>query len=152
MNYKIEIVTKQDIKAAADVCARSLGEDNRACAEIDFALHLTDTPYPPLNLVAKTADGLVVGTIQSCISYFGPKVRGIAWLCVHPDYHQQGLGEALLKYCENFCQKKFWNNEAGSFVLITKNYEDFYSKRGYKTVAKDWCEKPLMMKNIPTKS
>ncbi len=151
MDYTIDIATAEDVDAAANICALALGKDQYDCAKIDFGLHLTDTPYPPVNLVAKLKDGTVVGTIQSVISYIAPKVRGIAWLCVHPDYQRQGLGNALLQHCENYCQEQFWNNGEGSFVLVTKNREDFYLKRGYKTIASDHSGKPLMIKKILAK-
>jgi GNAT superfamily N-acetyltransferase len=152
---KLRIVrlTQSRTSEAAIVAARAFADITLASGiKKDFHFSFSTHPYKPTTFVA-VLDGNVVGTVQCMQLHINWRTYGVAWLAVHPDYWDLGIGRALLTHVEGHV-RKLSKGESSSIVLadsagkLSRRRRNFYLKLGYAQGPVLHNNEPIMVKNL----
>lgn len=124
MNIRSE--TPADYLAISQVNNLAFGRENEA--QLIVAIRLSDFYIPELSLVAEV-DNTVVGHILfSYIELVGEEklqVLSLAPIAVHPQFHRQGIGSALIQAGLTKAEAK------GESLVIVLGDPQFYSRFGF---------------------
>ena len=149
MSIEIRVMTEDDV-AAVLVVAQSLpdwfDEDARQRA-IPMDLRFQD-------VFIAAEDQKVVGFITL---YVAEGRVNIGWMGVHPDYHRQGVGAALLNAAEGYCRERGINELAcytlGDGVDYTPyaHTRAFYFAEGFSIYQRSQTDNPGIPEEIKIK-
>ena len=114
----------------------------REAAVEDFNATFEQATYIPYTYIVKL-DHKIISTLQIYKIPIHPRMAGICWVCVHPDYRKYGLGKKIMDYAEHDIENHVWNGNKGTFIGIPTITEKYYSRMGYS------CTKEMTYDSFP---
>ncbi len=140
---RIAKLSRAEVVACSKIVGQNYTKEYQARVKRELGAMFSNKVSPPAYLVAKEKGKVLgfAGYIQSWMDYH---VYQIFWVNVRPELQHRGIGIALVKaIIKEIKEKK--GSDTARLILLTTTSPSFYTRLGFRTLAKMKKPNVLMM-------